>query len=68
MKRHTLQVLGMNGQHCVMLIQKLLARVGHVRIRSIEVGMVDIMIDEKQQTKESVISAIEQLGYRITGS
>lgn len=65
MKTHTLNIKGMGGNHCVMVIKNIIARHEGASAESIEVGKAVISIDEAVTSKASVVSEIEKMGYQV---
>ncbi|HMX36469.1 MAG TPA: heavy-metal-associated domain-containing protein [Ferruginibacter sp.] len=65
MKTHTLLISGMNGEHCVRVITKVISDQPGTRIDHIEVGRAEIGIDETRNTRDNIVTAIEKLGYKV---
>lgn len=55
----------MGGQHCVMVIKKILAGTAGVTAAHVELGRADIETDETVVTKEIITGAIEKMGYKV---
>ncbi len=65
MEKHSLKIGGMGGEHCVMVIKKILANTAGVTAAHVELGKADIETDETKASKEAVVNAIEKMGYKI---
>ena len=66
MTKHSLNISGMGGEHCVRVITKIINGQPGTSIDHIEVGRADISIDETKTSKETIVAAIEKMGYKIT--
>ena len=65
MKTHTLLISGMNGEHCVRVITKVISDQPGARIDHIEVGRAEIGIDDTKNSLNNIVAAIEKLGYKV---
>ncbi len=65
MEKHSLKINGMGGQHCVMVIQRIVSGIEGAGIDHIEVGKADIRLDEAKTSKAAVVAAIEKMGYKV---
>ena len=61
----TLTVEGMSCQHCVMRVKKAVEGLNGVQGSDVRIGLVKVTFDEKAVTREEIIAAIMNAGYRI---
>lgn len=57
-------VEGMTCQHCVMAVQKELNRINANDFK-VEIGLVELDIEQNNLTEEQVKQAIEKAGYSV---
>lgn len=65
MKTHTLNIKGMGSDHCIMVVKNIVSKQEGANIESIKIGQAVISIDESKTSKESVVAAIEKMGYKV---
>jgi copper chaperone len=61
----TLNVEGMSCQHCVMRVKKAVEGLKGVQGSDVRIGLVKVTFDEKTVTREEIVAAIMNAGYRI---
>lgn len=55
----------MGGEHCVMVIKRIVGNIEGASISHIEVGKADIEVDESKTSRAIVVAAIEKMGYKV---
>jgi copper chaperone len=65
MKIQELTIQGMSCGHCVMHVQKALAKVNGLNIESVEIGKAIVRFDETTVTKQQIAKAVEEAGYAL---
>ncbi|MEJ8843699.1 heavy-metal-associated domain-containing protein [Lacibacter sp. H375] len=65
MKKYTHIINGMHGEHCVNVIKTVLSKQQGVTIHDVEPGKAIISLDESLNSNDSIISAIEKMGYKV---
>jgi copper chaperone len=63
MIEHEILIEGMSCQHCVMSVQKALARISGVEIRSVRVGSAVVAYDEAITPLPVIAAAIQEAGF-----
>lgn len=67
MKSLNLTIEGMSCGHCVMAIKKEFAKVEGLQVDSVEIGKASVQIDESKVTEDTLIHAVDEAGYKVTG-
>jgi copper chaperone CopZ len=60
----TLTIQGMSCGHCVARVEKALAAVPGVSVRSVQVGRADLEVDQPAEREAAVLDSIAKAGYR----
>lgn len=60
----TLKIDGMSCNHCVMAVQKNLAKL-NLKSFEVKIGSARVEFDDHQITEEKIIAAIENAGYKV---
>lgn len=66
MKSETLTIQGMSCDHCVRAVKQAIEEVG-AGVTRVEVGQAEISYDETKISREKIILAIEEEGYKVVG-
>jgi len=56
---------GMSCGHCVMAVRKALSRLDNVKVSDVQIGKANVEYDETKTTESSIISAIDEAGYKV---
>ncbi|MGB4845329.1 MAG: heavy-metal-associated domain-containing protein [Ferruginibacter sp.] len=65
MEQHLLTINGMGSQHCVGVVTRIISALDGASIDAIEIGKANISIDESKVSKQTVVDAIEKMGYKV---
>ncbi len=65
MKQYILNIKGMGSQHCVTVVTKIISAFDGASIDAIEIGKATITLNETKASKQTVVDAIERMGYKI---
>ena len=60
----TLKIDGMSCNHCVMAVQKNLAKIDLIKF-DVTIGSAKVEFDEKKISEDVIIKAIEEAGYQV---
>lgn len=63
----TLKIEGMTCHHCVMSVRKAVESVKGVNSADVSVGSAKIDYDDTKTDKNTIIEAIQRIGYRVAG-
>ena len=66
MKQIALEIQGMSCDHCVRAVKNALGEVPGVREASVKVGHADVQAED-DTSRDAIVRAIEQEGYRVVG-
>ena len=66
MKDLTLHIEGMSCGHCLNTVNKALATLPGVTIKSVRIGRADVSFDESQADAARIAQAVTAAGYRAT--
>jgi len=61
-----LAIEGMSCSHCLNAVNKSLAGLAGVRIKSVAVGRAELEFDPTAMDQQRIIAAIDDAGYRAT--
>lgn len=61
-----LAIEGMSCGHCLNAVNKSLAAIPGVRIKSVAIGRAEVEFDPAGMTADRIIAAIDGAGYRAT--
>lgn len=67
MKDITLAIGGMSCGHCLNAVNKALAAVPGVEVKSVQIGRAEIRIPESSAADQAVRTAVEGAGYKVEG-
>lgn len=67
MKDITLAIGGMSCGHCLNAVNKALAAVPGLEIKSVKIGRAEIRIPESDAADQAVRTAVEDAGYKVEG-
>lgn len=65
MKTQELKIEGMTCGHCVMSVQKELAKLAGVTVEKVEIGSAKVQFDETKVNPAMLANAVEEAGYRV---
>jgi copper chaperone len=68
MTHSTLHIDGMSCGHCLNAVNKALASVPGVEIRSLTMGRADIDFDQSRTSLDTIVQSIDQAGYHATAA
>lgn len=61
-----LAIEGMSCNHCLNAVNRALAQVAGVRIKSVAIGRADLEFDPDQLSPAQIVAAIDEAGYKAT--
>jgi copper chaperone len=64
MKTQEFKIEGMSCQHCVMAVEKELAKVD-LEDTTVEIGNAKVVYDESKVEESEIIEAINEAGYKV---
>jgi copper chaperone len=64
----TLKVDGMTCNGCVAAVRNVLARQSGVQSSKVEIGKVELDVDEAAGSLDSIRAAVEKAGYTVTST
>lgn len=67
MKQEKLQIEGMSCGHCVMAVKKELAKLP-VDVKTVDIGTAEVEYDENKVSKEDLVKAVDEAGYRVVNA
>lgn len=62
----TLKIEGMSCNHCVMAVQKNLAKL-NLKKFEVTIGSAIVDFDENKITEKKIIESVEEAGYKVVG-
>jgi copper chaperone len=62
-----LKIDGMSCKHCVMSVEKAIGSVEGVRSSDIAVGSASVTYDETKTSREAIVNAVRNAGYKVVG-
>ena len=65
--KKTFNVNGMSCGHCVIAVEKELAKLDANSIK-VEIGTVEVEYDNEKFSEQNIINAIEEAGYKVDTS
>ncbi len=65
MKSHELTIEGMSCQHCVMHVQKELAKISGLVIEDVQIGKARVQFDDANVSPNRLREAVQEAGYRL---
>ena len=65
MKIQELKIEGMTCGHCVMHVKKALAKLEHVQVDDVQIGMARVQYDDAKVSLMDFSQAIERAGYKL---
>ena len=65
MEKHSLIIIGMGSQHCVMVVKNIITTHQGASLDAIEIGKADITIDNSKTSVQNITNAIEKMGYKV---
>jgi copper chaperone CopZ len=68
MIQETWKISGMSCQHCVMSLQKELAKIPGITVESVEIGSAHIKREGQSQQKSEIEKAIIRAGFESLGT
>jgi copper chaperone len=63
MHEHEILIEGMNCQHCVASVQKALAQIPEVEVKTVRLGAAVVAFDESRTPLTVITAAIQEAGY-----
>lgn len=67
MKDITLAIGGMSCGHCLNAVNKAIAAVPGVEVKSVQIGRAEIRVPESSAADQAVRAAVEGAGYKVEG-
>lgn len=67
MKDIVLSISGMSCGHCLNAVNKAIAAVPGVEIRSVQIGRAEVRVPDDSSADQAVKAAVENAGYRVEG-
>lgn len=67
MKDITLTIGGMSCGHCLNAVNKAIAAVPGVEIKSVQIGRAEVRIPDTSAADQAVKAAVESAGYKVEG-
>lgn len=67
MKDITLAISGMSCGHCLNAVNKAIAAVPGVEIKSVQIGRAEVRVPDSTSADQAVKSAVENAGYKVEG-
>jgi len=67
MKDITIAIGGMSCGHCLNAVNKALAGVGQIEVKSVQMGRADLRVPDGDAVPAQVYAAIEDAGYKVEG-
>lgn len=64
MKTQEFKIDGMSCRHCVMAVEKELAKVG-LEKSEVEIGSAKVVYDENKVEENEIVEAINEAGYKV---
>jgi len=65
MTEKQIHIDGMTCNHCVMAVQKELAKVAHLQVKDVQIGNALLAYDEAKVNATQIKTAIEDAGYTV---
>jgi copper chaperone len=65
MKDLHIEIVGMTCEHCVRAVKNRLSATAGVTVRDVQVGSVDLQLDESKASMDDVEDAISDEGYTV---
>lgn len=65
MKTQELKIEGMTCGHCVMSVQKELAKLLGVKVEKVEIGSASVQFDETKVDQAMLANAVQEAGYKV---
>ena len=65
MKTQELKIEGMTCGHCVMSVQKELAKLAGVTVEKVEIGSAKVQFDEAKVDQAMLANAVNEAGYKV---
>jgi copper chaperone len=62
-----LKIEGMSCKHCVMSVEKAISSVEGTRSSDVSVGSASVTYDETKTSREAIVSAVQNAGYKVVG-
>ena len=67
MKDITLAIGGMSCGHCLNAVNKAIASVPGVEVKSVQIGRAELRVPDSGGTDQAVKAAVERAGYKVEG-
>ena len=67
MKDITLAISGMSCGHCLNAVNKAIAAVPGVEIKSVQIGKAEVRVSDASGADQAVKAAVENAGYKVEG-
>ncbi|MFN8653382.1 MAG: heavy-metal-associated domain-containing protein [Gemmatimonadales bacterium] len=67
MKDITLAISGMSCGHCLNAVNKAVAAVPGIEIKSVQMGRVEVRVPDGSSGDQAVKAAVENAGYKVEG-
>ena len=65
MQKDTILIEGMSCNHCVASVTRALEEKKGVKVESVEIGKAVVDYDQQAVTRESLVEAIEEIGFDV---
>lgn len=67
MKETLITISGMSCGHCVNRVKKAVDALKGISSSDIQIGTAKVSFDETLLSREKIVAAIEEAGYKVTG-
>ena len=67
MKDITIAISGMSCGHCLNAVNRALAKVPGIEVRSVQIGRAELRVPEGEDATTETLAAIADAGYKVEG-
>lgn len=68
MKTKTLEISGMNCNHCVLAVKNALTEIPHLHVENVSIGSAVLQYDEASVPMEAIAEAIREAGFTLVAA
>jgi copper chaperone len=68
MRSVTLHIEGMSCGHCLNAVNRAINSLPGVTIDSVQIGRASVRFDDSVVTREAIVAAVADAGYRVTSA
>lgn len=65
MKKLHIEIVGMTCEHCVRAVKNRLASTNGITVNDVQIGSVDLLLDESKASMDDIEDAISDEGYTV---